>query len=58
MKPAIRPASISLQARFCKPLPPACWLLTITIVYALPTLLQIPMFTLDQCFWSLAGGDR
>ena len=29
------------------------WLPAITIVYALPTLLQIPMFALVQCFWSL-----
>lgn len=29
------------------------WLPAITIIYALPTLLQIPMFALVQCFWSL-----
>ena len=29
------------------------WLPAITIVYSLPTLLQIPMFGLVQCFWSL-----
>lgn len=29
------------------------WLPAITIVYSLPTLMQIPMFALVQCFWSL-----
>ena len=29
------------------------WLPAVTIVYALPPLLQIPMFALVQCFWSL-----
>jgi len=29
------------------------WLPAITIVYSLPTLMQIPMFALVQSFWSL-----
>ena len=29
------------------------WLPAVSIIYCLPTLLQIPMFSLVQCFWSL-----